>query len=79
MSFRVIVLARKDPDSYKDSLRFATRDEAQKSGELISSRWKRVECFYVVESKDDVNYEFGEFSELKTVATSLSRRRSHVP
>jgi hypothetical protein len=58
MSFRVIVIARKDPDCYKDSLRFATRDEAEKSGALISSRWKRVECFYVVETRDKVNYAF---------------------
>jgi hypothetical protein len=65
MSFRVVVYMRGDPNCYQDSLRFATRDEAEKSGERVSSefkrrslRWFAVERWQVSKSSDDVNYEF---------------------
>jgi hypothetical protein len=65
MSFKVDIFFRGDPNRYQDTLRFATRDEAEKSGERASSEWKSlslrwfvVERWQVSESSDDVNYRF---------------------
>ena len=72
MSFRVIIIARGDPDCYQDTLRFATRGEAEKSGEQVailweslSLRWFAVERWYVVETTDDVNYEFKDGRDVR--------------
>jgi hypothetical protein len=83
MSFRVIIHAVGEPDDcYQDTLRFATRKEAEKSGEQVairweSTRWYRVESSYVHETDDPVNCEFKDGRNVRLPeesAKSLDRR-----
>lgn len=61
MSYAPEVRVRGEGDEfYGNSLRFATREEAEGNVADLASRWALVEETRVVESNDPVNYRWDE-------------------
>jgi hypothetical protein len=56
MSFAPQVTTGSDPKFYGNSLRFATREEAEANVANLRDRWMLVNETRVVESTDPVNY-----------------------
>jgi hypothetical protein len=56
MSFGYEVLTGRDPKWYGNSVRFATREEANSAGLNKLMAWTACEDFRVIESSDPANY-----------------------
>jgi len=63
MSFAVWMLFKSEPAN-TNAVRFATREEADRAGSSLLSRWFVPTGFEVRESTDPVNYEFPEGGSL---------------
>lgn len=57
MSFKPEVQTGSDPKWYDNSVRFATKEEAELSARDLMSRWMLVTNCRAVESEDPVNAE----------------------
>jgi len=53
-----MVTVANDPKSYGNALRFATKDEAERSAKDLMQRWLAVTEWSVEESDDPVNYTY---------------------
>ncbi len=58
MSYKVNIQAMNETSWHSNGLRFATREEAESSGESLWTRWSAVDKYEVVESNEPVNYKF---------------------
>lgn len=58
MSYKVAVKVQGEPGFSYNAQRFSTREEAEKAGSDLMSRWIAVERYEVQESPDPANYRF---------------------
>jgi hypothetical protein len=70
-SYKPEVIADSSGKWYGNSLRFATKEEAEQNVRDLAMRWLAVIDFRVVESDDPVNYTFHDRKLRPVVGTEM--------
>ena len=71
-SFKVRCKTRGDSAGASNALRFATREEGERYGAELYSRWMALETYEVVESDEPVNYAADEYGHASPIDRVLS-------